>query len=171
MSAISLKGNASGTGTLSIAAPNTNTNQTLTLPDLTGTLAVNGPAFSAYLVGSQTPAASTYTKVLVDTELWDTNSNFASSRFTPTVAGYYQFNAVFGIGVSATTIAALFKNGTVFKTSPVYVLQNGNSVSGSVYLNGSTDYVEFYCYTTTSTALSNSSSSQTWFDGAMVRAA
>jgi len=40
MSAISLQGNAGGTGTLSIAAPSTNTNQTLTLPDQTGTFAV-----------------------------------------------------------------------------------------------------------------------------------
>ena len=38
MSAITLQGNASGTGTLSIAAPNTNTNRTLTLPDQTGTV-------------------------------------------------------------------------------------------------------------------------------------
>jgi hypothetical protein len=42
MSAISLQGNASGTGTLTIAAPNTNTNRTLTLPDGTGTFSVAG---------------------------------------------------------------------------------------------------------------------------------
>ena len=42
MSAISLQGNASGTGTLTIAAPNTNTNRTLTLPDGTGTFTVAG---------------------------------------------------------------------------------------------------------------------------------
>jgi len=38
MSAVQIQGNASGTGTLTIAAPSTNTNQTLTLPDQTGTL-------------------------------------------------------------------------------------------------------------------------------------
>ena len=38
MSAIQMAPNASGTGTLSIASPNTNTNRTLTLPDQTGTL-------------------------------------------------------------------------------------------------------------------------------------
>lgn len=38
MSAIQMAPNASGTGTLSIASPNTNTNRTLTLPDATGTL-------------------------------------------------------------------------------------------------------------------------------------
>jgi hypothetical protein len=38
MSKIALSGNASGTGTLTIAAPNTNTDRTLTLPDSTGTI-------------------------------------------------------------------------------------------------------------------------------------
>ena len=41
MSRISLSGNASGTGTLTIAAPNTNTDRTLTLPDNTGTILTN----------------------------------------------------------------------------------------------------------------------------------
>ena len=37
MSKIAVAGNASGTGTLTIAAPNTNSDRTLTLPDATGT--------------------------------------------------------------------------------------------------------------------------------------
>jgi hypothetical protein len=42
MSFVTISGNASGTGTLNIAAPNTNSNRTLTLPDGTGTFTVNG---------------------------------------------------------------------------------------------------------------------------------
>jgi len=42
MRAISLQGNAGGTGTLTVAAPSTNTNRTLTLPDGTGTFTMNG---------------------------------------------------------------------------------------------------------------------------------
>jgi len=38
MSIVKIQGNASGTGTLTIAAPNTNSDRTLTLPDQTGTL-------------------------------------------------------------------------------------------------------------------------------------
>jgi len=38
MSKVAIQGNASGTGTLTIAAPNTNTNRTLTLPDEAGTV-------------------------------------------------------------------------------------------------------------------------------------
>jgi hypothetical protein len=38
MSQVAISGNASGTGTLTIASPNTNSNYTLTLPENTGTL-------------------------------------------------------------------------------------------------------------------------------------
>ena len=39
MSNLTVKGNASGTGTVILEAPNTNSNRTITLPDSTGTLA------------------------------------------------------------------------------------------------------------------------------------
>lgn len=51
MSKIALAGNALGTGTLTIASPNTNTDQTLTLPDNSGTLVVS-------TAGTWTPVAS-----------------------------------------------------------------------------------------------------------------
>ena len=38
MSNLTVKGNASGTGTVIVEAPNTNTNRTITLPDATATL-------------------------------------------------------------------------------------------------------------------------------------
>jgi hypothetical protein len=41
MSLIKVSGNASGTGTFEIAAPNSNTNRTLTLPDATGTVVLD----------------------------------------------------------------------------------------------------------------------------------
>jgi len=41
MSKVAITGNASGTGTFTIAAPNSNTNRTLTLPDNTGTILTN----------------------------------------------------------------------------------------------------------------------------------
>ena len=42
MSLVQIQGNAGGTGTLTVAAPSTNTNRTLTLPDGTGTFSVAG---------------------------------------------------------------------------------------------------------------------------------
>jgi hypothetical protein len=46
MSLVKVQGNASGTGTLTIAAPNTNSDRTLTLPDQTGTLLTGSGAIS-----------------------------------------------------------------------------------------------------------------------------
>ncbi len=38
MSKVKIQGNASGTGVLTVTAPNTSTDRTITLPDATGTL-------------------------------------------------------------------------------------------------------------------------------------
>jgi uncharacterized protein (AIM24 family) len=46
MSLVKIQSNASGTGEFTIAAPNSNTNRTLTLPDATGTVQVSGNAIS-----------------------------------------------------------------------------------------------------------------------------
>lgn len=88
MSKIALSGNVSGTGTFTIASPNGNTDRTLTVPDASGTILttatagvpVNGPAFSEHASAATTLANTTFTKVLLATEVFDTNSNFASSR-------------------------------------------------------------------------------------------
>jgi uncharacterized protein (AIM24 family) len=46
LSRIALSGNLSGTGTLTFAAPNTNTDRTLDLPDAAGTIQVSGNPIS-----------------------------------------------------------------------------------------------------------------------------
>jgi ethanolamine utilization protein EutQ (cupin superfamily) len=55
MSKIALVGDASGTGTLSIVAPNTSTDRTLTLPDESGTVLTSGGAID---VNASAPADS-----------------------------------------------------------------------------------------------------------------
>jgi uncharacterized protein (AIM24 family) len=46
MSLVKIQGNASGTGIFTVAAPNSNTDRTLTLPDATGTVQVSGNPIS-----------------------------------------------------------------------------------------------------------------------------
>jgi len=188
MSAVQIQGNASGTGTLTIAAPNTNTNRTLTLPDDTGTListgstfAGTGPAFSAYITTNQSITNSTFVKVQLNAEEFDTNSNFDSTtnyRFTPTVAGYYQLNAGINLSGTAITVAigSLFKNGSEYKRGnqiPVVSASTvGVVISSIVYFNGSTDYAEIYAYSSaTSANVVTGGSGVSYFNGAMVRAA
>ena len=152
----------------------------ITQADLATNVAGNGPAFSAYQSTAQSALpATTWTKISLQTEEFDTNSNFDSAtnyRFTPTVAGYYQLNA--GIqfnGTSSAALAGIYKNGTVYKWGvyavyPSGVGSPGSVVSSLVYLNGSTDYVEFYGYTGSSLA-PVASSNTTYFNGALVRSA
>ena len=182
MSLVAISGNASGTGTLTIAAPNTNSNYTLTLPTNTGTLittastfAGTGPAFSYWASGATSISNATATKVLFASQEFDTASAVSSSRFQPTVAGYYQINAsvYYGSNASAEKVCLVFKNGTQYKngqdiTGTLY----GTTVNCLVYLNGSTDYVEIYAYQASGGALNtNALQTQTYFQGVLVRSA
>jgi hypothetical protein len=160
LSKIALSGNASGTGTLTLSAPNTDTDRTLTLPDNTGTIittgstfAGTGPAFSAYINGNQTISNVTQTKVAFNAENFDTNNNYDSStnyRFTPTIAGYYFVNAnVLFNSMTGVQAVSIYKNGTRYLSGDAYAsTSNANNVRNSalVYMNGSTDYVEIYAY-------------------------
>lgn len=139
------------------------------------------PAFFAYKnSGNQSVTSATATKATFDTELFDTNSNFASSRFTPTVAGYYQINANVSTSTSGSVsrvIVALYKNGseyTYFQDLTIASFRYGGSTL--VYLNGTTDYVEVYVYILgTSIVLESGSAGilgyNCTFSGAMIRSA
>ena len=107
------------------------------------------PAFSAYLASSQTVTSTVITKVAYDTKVFDTNSNFASNRFTPTVAGYYQVNATVCGQTTATMTVLLgyiYKNGSSYRAG-INLGVTGNTraaISDLIYMNGSTDYLEVY---------------------------
>lgn len=135
-------------------------------------VAGTGPTFSAYGSGSQSITSGTYTKVQFANELWDTANCFDSTtnyRFTPTVAGYYQLNSQVSTGSNARTLVIIYKNGSGYKYGNDGTLYQG-TVSGIVYANGTTDYFEIYCYLGATVTL-NGSAMQTWFDGALIRAA
>jgi hypothetical protein len=184
MSNITLSANAGGSGIFTIASPSSNTNRTLTLPDNTGTIlttastfAATGPAFSAYPNANQTVTNSTFTKIALNTELFDTNSCFDSTtnyRFTPTVAGYYQVNASMGFtGTVTRVIIDIYKNGSEYlRGTDLVVTGNNVSTSSLVYCNGTTDYLEAFAFIVgsgTLTVVGNSVLTQ--FSGAMVRGA
>src|SRR5210317_1629772 len=108
-----LKLNTTSGGSLSIQAADGASDNTVTLPAVSGAniitsadsgtvtqgmiesgVAGSGPAFSAYQSSAQTIAGYTFVKMNLQTEEFDTDSCFDTSlsRFTPTVAGYYQVN-------------------------------------------------------------------------------
>jgi len=115
-------------------------------------VAGNGPAFFAYSVTTTTLTASTDVKIILDTELFDTNLNYSTvnSRFTPTVAGYYQVNGSMTVNFWNSTIltCSIFKNGSAYSRGntayPQTVGGVRSVVSSLVYMNGTTDYIEMY---------------------------
>ena len=130
------------------------------------------PAFSAHPSGNQSISSGTFTKVNFATEEFDTNSNFASSRFTPTVAGYYQINAgmVLVQGTSGLAKIDIYKNGTTYKSLTGVFSTEGYVTGGTViYFNGSSDYVEIYAFGAGTSPVIQGGSTQTWFSGVGVR--
>lgn len=132
------------------------------------------PAFGAYQSTLQSLVAATYTKLQFQTEEFDTNNCFDNAtnyRFTPTVAGYYQFNASMALsGASSEAYIQLLKNGTNFKSgNDVGGTAYAVTVSSIIYLNGTSDYVEVNGYS--GTALNTSANQAgTYFNGCLLRA-
>jgi hypothetical protein len=169
-----------GTTRLSLY-PNGNLNVVGSLT-LGGKKAVNGPAFRAFVsVGQTIVGNGTQQRVTFGSETFDTDNNFTSSRFTPTVEGYYQLNSTVRISGTAGTgenMLVLYKNGGEYARgtngsgteigASFYSMQ----VSDIAYANGTTDFFEVFIQqgsggnrdTTAGTNIS-------YFSGCMIRGA
>lgn len=198
MSSVIISGNTSGTVTL--FAPDVAGTTTLTLPTTSGTvltsattqaglpanIAGNGPAFSAYMSATQSVTNATVTAVQFNTDSgangFDTASCYDTStyRFTPNVAGYYQFSVRLAAPSSDTGITYIYimKNGTDANNALNFAGRNSASgvtvsTSGLLHMNGSTDYVQVYCYQNTGTSQTMGATGFGYanFQGVLVRAA
>lgn len=190
MASVVINGDTSGAVTIS--APAVAGTPTLTLPTTTGTILTtastavvtqamlstnvvgNGPTFSYYQSSAQTLPTTTFTKLTFTSSDWDTTGGmFASSRFTPTVAGYYLISGGFETNDSQTTqITRVYKNGSETKA---FMNTNPNAVtsqygSATVYCNGSSDYVEIYGWVGAGQSL-RTGSAYTYFQGTLIRSA
>lgn len=202
MSSVKLKA-ASG-GSVTLSSVNTATDYTLTVPAANATVittassanitqsmlgsnvAGTGPAFSAYRndsSGNQSISSSTWTKVIMTSEDWDSANCFDSTtnyRFTPNVAGYYQVNGSIRFNYSGAasdgTWIAIYKNGSSTGIATSILNVSGNHgiryCGGMIYLNGSTDYIELYGWSNhASSFFQTDTLSNTRFSGFLARAA
>lgn len=95
--------------------------------------------FSVYLAANQTGIVDgVATKVLFDTEAFDTNNNFASNKYTVPVTGYYQIN-------SYLSVAAASNNGVA---GNIFLYKNGSEL-----IRGGGEYPNFGTGTTGQTAM------------------
>lgn len=145
-----------------------NVTQAKLAPNVVG----NGPAFRAYATAASTINSGVFAQVNLQAESFDTNSNFASSRFTPTVAGYYLFTGTVTFAAQiAGVLAAIYKNGA---ESSIGAPQASDSLRSNVtdilYMNGSSDYVELRAYQASGIARSTATNG-TYLSGCLIRSA
>ena len=131
------------------------------------------PTFSAYDTASQSLTANTATKITYTIENWDEGSCYASSRFTPTTAGYYQVSAMFDIQPTSSSNIwiKIYKNGAAWASlDERYAITGEHVPSGSttVYLNGTTDYIEIYGYSSQSATVYKGQT-YAWFTAVGIR--
>jgi len=138
-----------------------------------------GPAFRAFRdTSNQSFSASTFTKVQFNAEDFDTASCFDSTtnyRFTPTKAGYYQFNSNLSVNGTGEFAMQIRKNGTSVNQGANDNISAlgylGASVSSLFYMNGSTDYVEVFVFVAGGSPFlyNGATGAQTAFSGVWIR--
>jgi hypothetical protein len=125
-------------------------------------------------------ATSTYTQVQFDTEVFDPNSEFASYKHTPKVAGYYLYSAQVwwsDIDDGAYAYIGLGKNWV--SGAPTYLSAERAAgvqtelmmfIERIVYMNGSTDFMTVVAQHANGDATPDitTSASYTWFSGVRV---
>jgi len=131
----------------------------------TGFGGANTPAFEAFSTSDQAVNDNTTTKVQCASEVYDTASAYDNSsnyRFTPQTAGkFFCYGQVFietpaqGGGTGATLLrqptAYIYKNGAIVGACQnnfidSQIKQFTATVSTVIDMNGSSDYIELYCY-------------------------
>ena len=140
-----------GSGTLTLGTSGE------TVSFASGVTGLNYPAFEAYLSADQSVTDASFTKVAVDTEVFDTDNcydNTTNYRFTPTVAGkYYVQGKILLLSSTQSnlvnSIVEIRKNGSNYiRQQTDYGTNNISndtiSVHGTIEMNGTTDYLELW---------------------------
>jgi hypothetical protein len=119
MAKVKIQGNASGTGVLTITAPNTSTDRTITLPDSTGTILDNTSTLDATKLSGNLPAIS-------GASLTNVNS-VNSGRKNLIINGAMQVAQR-----STSAVAQANDSNEGYATLDRYSLEFGNSAGGTI---------------------------------------
>jgi len=111
---------------------------------------VNTPYFYVSSSGNQSTATNTWVKVTLNSEVFDTNNDFASSRFTPTTAGkYLLFSSIYLSSIEADKLILhqIRKNGSEAVIGLKTTAKTDDHTMECFLIadaNGSSDYFEVY---------------------------
>jgi len=100
-------------------------------------------------------STSAWAKIPIDNAEFDTNSiwDATNKRFVPKKAGYYHVDMRVRRNTSAPLVAGVGKNGLLHRVlGPDAGSMYGTGGSALVYCNGTTDYLEPFCYSTSAIA-------------------
>jgi len=146
MSSIAVTASATGTGTVSLVAPVTNTNQTLTLPDATATLLSN----ATQLVGNGTTtnnnAAAGVVGELISSNVVSpgvslTTATFANITTISLTAGDWDVSGVVGVTTGATTTIAYINYGVSTTSATDGALGQMGSLTTPATIAATIDFV------------------------------
>ena len=140
------------------------------------------PAFRIVRSGNQALTDDSWNQIDFDSVDLDNMNNFntSTSRYTPTVEGWYTFNIILYLSVNTNLnrwIGSIGKNsagygsGRVWDTDLYDNTQNAyQTMNGSrmYYMNGSTDFVEAWCFIDATSGTPVISSGQSTFEGHLV---
>lgn len=133
-------------------------------PEQVGTVVVKARMSSGFTLSANA-------KIPLNTAIFNPQGYFdtTNNRFQPQVAGYYQVNAQILGDATAWMIAQIKKNGVVEIQSEQTSSPNTEAVplAGIVYLNGSTDYLELWGTSSSSTTL-NADPQFTYFTASLI---
>lgn len=140
--------------------------------------AMRNYCFRAYNSVSTTLTDATFVKILLATESYDYNNNFASSTYTAPVAGVYHFNGSVTYATAVATpvqaLSMIYVNGVAAINGGNYLGITGGSpiyqVTGDILLAAS-DTVELYHYQDSAgNEATQTGSASTFLAGHIVRA-
>ena len=124
------------------------------------------PMFSAYQTVAQSVSHNAPTKVNLQATSYNLTNCFdtSTSRFTPSVAGYYQVGGGCELSNrSEGTSSEIRKNGMLYRKLGFQGQGFGSYGSCMVYMNGTTDYIELYTYQSSGNTLTTSPTSWTTY--------
>jgi hypothetical protein len=150
---------------------------TIVQADLAANVAGTGPAFSIYLTTNISISGVSPEKMVLSSNAFvPVGGGLSSSTFTPTVAGYYHFDA--GCYASGSSMVwsqvQIRKNGTIVKSGGAGSLDTSFSqanVGALVFLNGTTDYVEFWARVSGTSPILQAGEGNCFATGFLARAA
>jgi len=134
----------------------------------------NTPSFFVTLSGDQSIGNESWTKITFDTETWDTNSAFASNKFTVPSgeAGKYYIaakTALDSIDDNELSAISIYKNGSQIGTTQFEARAPGTNKAQFLVVNtilnlSASDYLEVYAFHAEGGSI-NALSSRSYFGG------